>query len=426
MRPHLDEHPSRLAHPEIRRKSGIEIELWDLARLKKEAASVGIIILRSGEEAFTYNVGVESLVERITRDLSKRVKGYPINLERAADIGAEIELIPVFICEYEIHKAFKTSTGRIIYYINVNERLLIRCDNDHVLIERLPEYLDDSSLVPLRASEFKDKEKDINLFYARLGLTENNIEGLIKMKMAEKYTKTVGYWGRNRQYYTRLCRVKERDVLINFIGRLVIPVIKASIFVRGTTNKYDVIYYAVSNKEPLLIESSVPQLKEGNCFLCNICGKLLPFSSLVRCEKCGATICIDDAFSVPTFFLHKSYCDKCYEYLATSGELLSRIKESRRNMKSLKIASILSIIPGLGEVYLGRERTGIIILAITALLLSLDLLLPVSILPYWLAVAYFLSAYSIGYDVRLLKSAIKNNEKLKILSVKSLLRKLSY
>ncbi len=406
----------------LRRKFNVDIGLWDYDRLKREALRAGIVVTRSSElEWYTFNPGSTPVNERVA-ELLHRIECYPLLLPEVLKTELpDLTLSPFILYQYTVDKEFKTSTGRLIYHAHGSGHALATISNGRIVFNQLPEYFMDAELVPL---EKAIPEADPSMLSAMGISTPNMVEkaaGLLKEAVANNYSRRVSYTdSTGRRVYEKYCIVKPKNVTIISAVRLAYQTWKMEFHIEKTGRTYWVEAAVRKDADPLITASNMPSNNPDELFLCNACGEILPKRELIRCKTCSATICRRDTLTIPNYLGSTKHCDICYQHL-TGMNLTPYIPGEKRNRKAALKALAMSLIPGLGDIYLGKKRQGAAILtAGLALLLTGTLkLTPLIAIPAWIA-----SIISTLREERRIKAEIENNRKMERLIKTSLLRRL--
>jgi len=406
----------------VYRRFGIFIECWDFKRLCKEALAAGILLVRKGEKIFSFDIGKETLTHRLWQYVIQHIESRPIRPEQVIRVIPEIKTYPYFLVEYSVHKIFTTSTGRPIYKINENSKLLVDYTSDYPRIYDATHYISHAAIKPIENTDIADYLPVAMKLYANLAVDEKNAADYIKKTIARQLSRYIRYIGRNNRIYTKYCKVTEKDVEIHSALKLAVPIIEARLEIPAANHRYKFWAYSFSNGEITIISATTPTRSLDNLFLCNTCGKLLSKDQLVTCSSCGATICSSDIFKVPGLVWSTSYCDICFQKLLESNKLLGHIPSEKRTPKTLTRALILALLlPGLESLYLRKIKTAILEFLALAILAAISLAArtPLPLLPL-----YVIAAAKTLRDLRIVKYIQKNRYRLAQLAKISLMRKM--
>lgn len=406
----------------LRRKFNVEIELWDYDRLKGEALKAGIVVTRSSElKWYTFNPGSGPVNERIAK-LLHQIESYPLLLPKILETELpDLTLSPFILYHYAVDKEFKTSTGKPIYHAHGSGYALATVLNGQIVFNQLPEYFRYAEIVPL---EKAIPEADPSMLSAMGISTPNMIEkagSLLKGIVASNYSRRVSYTdSAGRRVYEKFCMVKPKHVSIISAIRLAYHTWKVEFHIKKTSKTYWVEAAVKKGADPLITASNMPSNNPHELFLCNACGEILPKKELKRCKTCNATICRKDTLTIPNYIGSTHHCDICYQQL-TGASLTPYIPEEKRNSEAAAKALALSLIPGIGDLYLGKKKHGAAILAAGIALLAAGALklTPLIAIPAWI-----ISIISTLREKRRIQAEKENNIKMEKLLKTSLLRKL--
>ena len=408
----------------VYRRFGIFIECWDFKRLCKEALAAGILLVRKGEKIFSFDIGKETLTHRLWQYVIQHIESRPIRPEQVIRVIPEIKTYPYFLVEYSVHKIFTTSTGRPIYKINENSKLLVDYTSDYPRIYDATHYISHAAIKPIKNTDIADYLPVAMKLYANLAVDEKNAADYIKKTIARQLSRYVRYIGRNNRIYTKYCKVTEKDVEIHSALKLAVPVIEVQLEIPLANHRYKFWAYSFSDGKIVVLSATTPTRTLDNLFLCNTCGKLLSKDQMTICSSCGATICKPDIFKVPGILRSTPYCDICFQKLLESDKLLKHIPPEKRTPPTLKRALILALIlPGLESLYLRKIKIALIELGTLAILATISLaagtLFP--ILPL-----YIIAAIKTLKELRIAKYIQNNIHRLTELTKISLMRKIKY
>jgi DNA-directed RNA polymerase subunit RPC12/RpoP len=211
--------------------------------------------------------------------------------------------------DYGVDQTFKTSIGRIhSEFVNHGKMLL--------------------NLGKPEIASFLDFNQEI-LFEKPHGDSDGKIvshEVINPREYALKqvkalHSKQVTYSARaSSRRYTKLCEISERNIRINSLHLVHLPIIKLDFKLMQTS--YAMTIVQKINGEMLQIDS---QGIWENC-LCNTCGKLFHEGGSIetmkgfRCSKCGRTTCRKDRHWRKKHLVFKEFvCPNCYEEGKSSG-----------------------------------------------------------------------------------------------------------
>jgi hypothetical protein len=211
--------------------------------------------------------------------------------------------------DYSVDQTFKTSIGQIHHEFVNHGKMLLNLSNHEIA-----DFLDFKEILFEKLHEDSDGSIESHEVI-------NPREEALKMVKA-LHSKTVTYSARgSSRRYTKSCEISERNIRINSLHLVYLPIIKLDFKLVQTP--YAMTMVQRFNGEMLPIQ--VPLGILGSC-LCNTCGKLFHEGGSVetmngfRCSKCGRTTCRKDGHWRKKHIISKEFvCPKCYEEGKNSG-----------------------------------------------------------------------------------------------------------
>jgi hypothetical protein len=209
--------------------------------------------------------------------------------------------------DYSVDQTFKTSIGQIHHeYVNHGKMLL----GD--LNTKIVNFLNFNEISFEKPHEDSDgKIVSHEVFNAR--------EVAIK-KVKALHSKQVSYRARgNSRRYKKFCEISERNIRINSLHLVYLPIIKLDFRLLQTSYTMTIVQNV--NGEVLRIDDH-----EIGQYICNTCGILFREGSSIEtmqgfsCSKCGQTTCREDGHWRKKYILLKEFvCPRCYENGKKSG-----------------------------------------------------------------------------------------------------------
>ena len=310
----------------------LKIELVDLRVLSDMANRAEIKLLKKGQKTSVFHIPppVPGFIASAIIDNSLRSAiSIPNSVDQLAQVKIiEIEFVPAYLLEYDLHQIFSTSVG-VVHRINVRGRMLLNGENGRAVPSELSRIVTPSQMIEdwhplgfknLRTGSFK------------LGLSTAKRIG--KKHIQKFHTETVGYVGGNNVYYTKKCVPNTSNILIRSLTQVYIPILKVSFNLLSRQH----IFSLCGNPETIEILSGTISDCEvcgyplpSERLLCNSCGKIVHKPRTIRghsylCEVCGKTICKDCTFWCRKYlFLKKKVCDSCAETLQKDGITVNKL-----------------------------------------------------------------------------------------------------
>jgi len=218
--------------------------------------------------------------------------------------------------DYSVDQSFKTSVGQI-HHESVNHgRLLLGLRNTEIT-----DFLRFSDEIP-----FEKLHEDYNGQTKSYAASKPREEALREIKAL--HSKQITYSARaNSRRYTKNCEISERNIQINSLHLVYIPIIRLDFKLVQTPYAMTVVQRA--SGDTLQLEH---QGIRGEC-LCTTCGKLFNEGGSVdhmegfECSICGRTTCRNDGHWRKKHLLFKEFvCPTCYEEGKNSGVSYSEFK----------------------------------------------------------------------------------------------------
>ena len=291
------------------------------------ANRAGVKLLKKGEKTTVFHVipppqrFLEQTMIKANTQSAVSFPNTPFQLSKTEVMN--IEFVPAYLIEYNLHQNFSTSVG-VVHRIHINNgRILLNGENGSIIASKLAGTVSPSSMVEnwhsLEQENVQSESFRIDFSTAkRLGT--NHIQKL--------YTKTVGYYGGNNVHYTKECVPNISNILVRSLTQVYIPILTVSF--RLLTRQHQVSL--CGNPEKIEILSGVVDHCElcGNPLyekrlLCNSCGKIVHkprilFGHSYYCTLCGKTICIEYAYWFRKYlFFKKKICKDCAEKAERDG-----------------------------------------------------------------------------------------------------------
>jgi hypothetical protein len=232
--------------------------------------------------------------------------------ELVNDVKRSIRYHLCYEIAYSVDQEFKTSVGLIHHAFANHERMLL-CPTPTFETE-IADFLDLRAEIP-----FEKPPNDFDEQVVSYKVTNPREYALKKVKQV--HSKSVSYTARgNRRRYTKFCEISERNIQINNLHLVYIPIVKLDFKLLETSFTMTVVQK--TDGEILRMEGDYFK----NSCLCNTCGKSFREGKSIesmegfRCSKCGQTTCRKDGHWRKKHILFKEFvCPKCYEEGKNSG-----------------------------------------------------------------------------------------------------------
>lgn len=243
-------------------------------------------------------------------------------------IQPTVDLKAAFMVDYSINSDFSTSVG-LVHSIH---------KTSHVLLDEAGEFVGDTinnALYSLNDMLVNANEIDASIRVTSRGFfkkTNTEIRDLAKQQLINRFTETVGYYGRNNVHYYKTCTPKPKEVQVLKVKKSYIPIWLIIFSIHR--NKYS--FAAIENPSGITL---LPQYQQENSKAvkaypnsCMICGGVFTEEGKFACKECGKICCPKDTFKCKicekrvcrehTVFKRKfviltdKYCNKCFGSLS--------------------------------------------------------------------------------------------------------------
>jgi hypothetical protein len=229
--------------------------------------------------------------------------------ELVNDVKRSIYYHSYYEIDYSVDQTFRTSIGQIHHeFVNHGKMLL------NLWKPEIADFLNLRSEI-----RFEKPHEDSDGQIVSHEVINPREDALKKVKAL--HSKSVSYSARrNSRRYEKFCEISERNIRINSLHLVYLPIIKLDFKLIQTS--YSMTIVQKINGEILRTDG---QEIRDSC-LCNICGKLFHEGGSIesmegfRCSKCGHTTCRKDGHWRKKHILFKEFvCPKCYEEGKNSG-----------------------------------------------------------------------------------------------------------
>ena len=205
--------------------------------------------------------------------------------------------------DYSVDQSFKTSIGQIHHELANHTRMLLNFREP-----RIADFLNFGEEVRFEKLHEDSDGKVLSHEVA-------NPRELALRQIKALHSKQVSYRARaNSRRYTKLCEISERNIRINSLHLVYLPLIRLDFKLMNTS--YTMTIIQRGDGQMLQVDH---QENWEKC-LCNTCGKLFNEGGSIetmegfRCSKCEQTTCRKDGHWRKKHILFKEFvCPKCYE-----------------------------------------------------------------------------------------------------------------
>lgn len=299
----------------------LPIELIDLLKLRKMASEINIRILVKGEKIENNYFPIENqdvTFKHVINSISQSItSSKPLTLAQISkSTDWHINLMPIYRIKYTIDHETNTTVGTV-YQVHENGILYLDAKNlkNMMQLDCLNNLHPISSGLDSRISKIATKFDFLNIHKE---IYKNAIELIIS-----KYTKNIRYMGRNNVTYIKTCSPKSKDVSINGIIPVYVPI--QSIGFNVLNKSYKVSIIENGSVVPFFVISDLNECEvcketlNSSKLLCNDCGSVAHepkwwkrSSHSFICESCGKTICRNCGYWTRKWLLMKKVlCEEC-------------------------------------------------------------------------------------------------------------------
>ena len=326
-----------------------KIEIFDKKILTDLATRSGIELIIEGKRhtVLRYPLSdvpvIRNKISSFIESKSESNPGKPSDLLTISE--RHISFLPSYMIRYDIDSTFQTSVG-VIHRENLEGGIfLVDGNSGDLLKQELATHLDSAQLTTYNESDFSQIQFDRSDFV----IDSRSLANLSKKIIIDRHTKTVSYYGKNNQRYSKVCVPGEKDVFISDIKQVYIPyqdinfnMLKQNYGLKGVENTQKMLCYT-----SILNCNVCGSYIRSKGLLCNSCGGIVHNPRILdshgfKCKMCGKTICRHCAYDLG---INNKVCRECAE---KSGKPLVTVS---KNMYQRYIAGGGCIMVGLAGYY---------------------------------------------------------------------------
>jgi len=315
---------------------GTTIEMIDRPILA-DMASRARIRLRSKGEAltvWTFSIPTESETRKMVGSfLASHVEIHPRSpIDLMGNCERSLAYRPMYAVRYSVDATFQTSVG-IIHREQVSNRTIMFDGNNGQLAK------DDvvTFFEPEPQVRFTRTHDDFKGVLPTFKVDSTSLQRTAKATITKLHTKRVTYSGKNNVSYAKMCEPGERDIVIEDIRQLYLPMASLDF----TLGSYPYKMVGVQGPSGRLLPTSHDVLNcracnqpiQGQGLLCDTCGKVTHSGGLrlkkihgFKCGICGRTTCKFDGHWRRRFVVWRQLlCPSCKEKSDTLGIATQRL-----------------------------------------------------------------------------------------------------
>jgi restriction system protein len=316
-------------------KSGATIEMIDRPILI-DMASRAKMTLISGRHllnVWTYSIPSYSETDRaIATYVASVSSSHPRHPSALLNNRQRIiSYRPVYVITYDVHSVFETTVGVVHQETVSKARIILDGNNGRLYNDSIIRFLQSE-----HQTRFNQPHEDFVGDLPTFKVDDTTLQRVAKETITELHTRTVSYYGRNNQRYTKICTPGERDIYIGDIRQFYLPLFRLEF--RLGLMSYHIEGTQASSGRLLSISDNLRLCQLCNerigkgAILCDVCGRITHSGGILirsihgfRCKKCGRTTCRYDGYWRRRYlFLKELLCPSCFEELKKTGTSFRR------------------------------------------------------------------------------------------------------
>lgn len=339
------------------------VALVDRAILADLATRAGFALRAAGKMQTIWMYPVSPLVATwrwIAADLAADVSGFPLSFPSLRPAGRRISLSPAYVVTYDIDFSCETSVGVIHHEVARGRQVSV----DGATGGKVPDHEFLAGTPVLGFSQPRDLPPGVTR--GTCAVDSRTAREIALDRILDAHTRTIVYYGRNKQRYVKECTPTRRDVFVRDVRQVIIP--RQEIVVAGPGRAYTL--RLLENREALRCSPDLWTC--GSCggfaqgekkVLCNSCGAIVHAPSLLdscsaECRSCGKTVCRSCTL---VSGWGRKFCAECASKVDPSARPAGKGRHQR---------PLLSAACGIGGLALlsFASPVGVILLALAAVL----------------------------------------------------------
>ena len=310
-----------------------KIEMVDQKILADLATRAGIEIILEGKRHTVLRYPVSqalALKEKIVAFIENKARSSPARVAEILKINNRcIGFIPSYMIQYDINAIFETNVG-VIHRENLEDgKFLVDGNSGNLLKQELANHLSSAPLAIYDEADFSG-----NLFSRKdFVIDDRTLAGIAKKIIIDRHTRSVSYYGRNNQRYTKICVPAEKDVFVSNIKQVYLPFQDIHLGMIGQ----DYTINGIENADRMLGYTAMANCNICNSYIisggvvCNSCGAIVHGPRFLdshgfTCKLCGKTLCRECTYNGG--FFHK-VCKECADKNGSQLKPLSRSMHQR-------------------------------------------------------------------------------------------------
>lgn len=305
-------------------KSGTIIEMIDRPILIDMASRAKITLVsgRQGLGVWTYSIPSYSETDRaIAAYVASVSSSCPRHPRRLLNSRHRIiSYRPIYVITYDVHSVFETSVG-VIHRESVSKaRIALEGNSSHLYNDGVISFLKSQPQI-----RFNQPHEDFVGNLPTFKVDATTLHRLAKETITKLHTRTISYYGRNNQMYTKICTPRDRDIYIGDIRQLYMPLIRLHFKLGQVPYHINGVQAPsgrlLSTSDNLRLCQLCNERIDEDAILCDVCGRITHSGGILirnihgfRCKKCGRTTCRYDGYWRRRYLFFKELvCPSCFE-----------------------------------------------------------------------------------------------------------------
>ena len=281
-------------HARMLTKNHLKMELYDMSKLVELATAAGIRFLDGDASLFSYPMlDVSDLKDLV---LNTKMHSHPAKMSDIIHIkSVSRTFIASYLVSIDVAQIFKTSIG-IIHSINKHGVYYVFAADTGKLFN-----IDRGAIDFTYLEEFHEPtaEEDINKTDFKVDMT--TLKDRIFDEAISEYSRRVKYQGKTSRVYEKVCVPAKRNIKINDIKQVFIPVEVATLSVLRHEYEYT------------LMHNVKHTLRSGNNLrICGICNGNADSRQI--CNECGLITHREKPHGFTCHACDKTVCRRCVSY----------------------------------------------------------------------------------------------------------------
>lgn len=326
-----------IEHAKKLKAGGTTIEMIDRPILADMASRAGMKVISKGEAlgVWTYSTPNEKQTMNALGSLvATYAESYPRSpLELLRDCSRVLTYRPMYLIRYSIDATFETTVG--VIHREKTSDLTVAFDGNSGQLTRddIVRFFEQEPQAP-----FSGTHPDFRGKLPTFQIDSTSLVRRAKRTIIKLHTKRVGYHGKNNVSYSKVCEPGERDIYVEDIRQVYLPLVKVS-FTLATTS-YQVAGAQAPSGRLLPISHDILTCKtcgqsiSGRGLLCDTCGRVTHSGGFrlksihgFKCGRCQRTTCkVDGRWRNRFLIWRELMCPQCASKAKTMGQTIRSLQ----------------------------------------------------------------------------------------------------